>query len=163
MQRSSFRLSRPLKAVVYLVFLALLVTGAGWMLAQPHLEEEGWEKLPRLLLKIHGGAAMLALLLLGALSLHVKRGWRADKNRLSGAILVAANAFLIVSGYGLYYASSDALRDWLNRWHAWIGLGLGVLIPAHVVAGRVIMRRLHRHKLAQLAAPHAPVAKRHLP
>ncbi|MGB8170080.1 MAG: hypothetical protein WCF18_21430 [Chthoniobacteraceae bacterium] len=154
MQRSSFRLSRPLKAVVYLTFAALLVTGGGWMIAQPPIEEDGWEKIPRLLLKIHGGAAMLALLVLGALSLHVKRGWRADKNRLSGAILIAVNGFLIVSGYGLYYASTDALREWLSRWHAWIGLGVAALIPAHVIAGRVIMRRLHAQKHPQLPPSH---------
>jgi hypothetical protein len=164
MQRSSFRLSRPFKAAVYLAFGVLLLTGAGWMLAQRHLEEEGWEKIPRLLLKIHGAAAMLALLLLGALTLHIKRGWLANRNRLSGALLVAVNVFLIVSGYGLYYASDDTLREWLSRWHAWIGLGIFVLLPAHVIAGRWIMRRLHEQKLAQLPqAEPQPLAARHLP
>jgi len=151
MQRSSFRLSWPLKAAVYLVFGALLLTGGGWMLAQSHLEEEAWEKIPRLLLKIHGGAAMLGLLLLGALSLHMKRGWTAGKNRLSGAILVAANAFLVASGYGLYYAGDESLRAWLSRWHGWIGVGLVAILPAHVLAGRLIMRRMHDRKLAKLA------------
>lgn len=163
MQRSSFRLSRPLKASVYLVFLALLVTGAGWMLAQPRLEEQGWEKVPRLLLKIHGAAAMLSLLLLGALTLHVKRGWFAGRNRLSGAVLIAVNIFLIGTGYGLYYASDEPLREWLSHWHAWIGLSLALFIPAHVIIGRFIMRRLHARKLEQLPAAPASPAHRHLP
>jgi hypothetical protein len=162
MQRSSFRPSRPLKAAVYLVFGVLLATGAGWMFAQRHVEEEAWEKVPRLLLKIHGGAAMLSLLVLGAVSLHIKRGWRAKRNRLSGAALVAVNVFLAGSGYGLYYASSDELRDWLSRWHAWIGLGLTVIIPAHVIAGRLIMRRLHDRK-ASTQPPPSSSAGRHLP
>lgn len=162
MQRSSFRLSRPLKAAVYLIFAALLVTGAGWMLAQSRLEEEAWAKIPRLLLKIHGGAAMLALLLLGALTLHVKRGWIAGRNRLSGVLLVAVNAFLGLSGYGLYYAGSETFRAWLSYWHAWIGLGLAALLPAHVLIGRLIARRLHQRKLAQLPAQHTH-APRHLP
>ncbi len=156
MQRSTFRLSRPLQGVVYLAFGALLLTGAGWMYAQGKLEDEGWETIPRLLMKIHGGAAMAALLVLGALTPHVKRGWKAAKNRLSGSVLLAANAFLTLTGYGLYYAGDEAVRAWFSRWHAWIGLGLGALIPAHVIAGRLIMRALHRQRHPELSArpPH---------
>ena len=162
MQRSSFRLSPPLKAAVYLVFAALLFTGAGWMWAEPRIEEETWERIPRLLLKIHGGAAMLALLLLGALSLHVKRGWRAHRNRLSGVILIAVNAILIATGYGLYYASDEAFRAWLSRWHAWIGLGLTLLIPIHVLVGRIIARRLRAQRHPGLP-PASPRPARSLP
>jgi hypothetical protein len=146
MQRSTFRLNRPFKAVVYLSFGMLLLTGAGWMYAQARLDDLSWVTLPRLLMKIHGGAAMLALLVLGALTMHIRRGWKADKNRLSGALLIAVNAFLIVTGYGLYYAGDEALRAWLSRWHGWIGLASGVLLPAHVVAGRLIIRALHRRR-----------------
>ena len=146
MKRSTFRLNRPLKAAVYLSFAALLGTGAGWMYAQGRLEDQGWETFPGLLMKTHGGAAMLALIVLGALSAHIRRGWKADRNRLSGALLIGVNAFLIVTGYGLYYAGGEALREWLSRWHAWIGLGFGVLLPAHVIAGRLIIRALHRRR-----------------
>ena len=146
MQRSSFRLNRPFKAAVYLSFAALLASGALWMYAQGRLEDQGWETLPRLLMKIHGGAAMLALVVLGALTVHIRRGWKADKNRLSGALLIAVNAFLILTGYGLYYAGGEALREWLSRWHAWIGLGSGVLLPVHVIAGRFVIRALHRRR-----------------
>jgi hypothetical protein len=146
MQRSTFRLSRPLQVVVYLSFSVLLVTGAGWMYAQGRLEEEGWEAIPRLLMKIHGGGAMAALLVLGALTPHVKRAWKADKNRLSGVVLLAVNVFLIVTGYGLYYTGGEELRAWFSHWHAWIGLGLSVLLPAHVIAGRLIIRALHRRR-----------------
>jgi hypothetical protein len=146
MPRSSFRLSRPLKAVVYLSFLVLLATGAGWMYAQGRLEEEGWETIPRLLMKVHGGAAMVALLVLGTLTAHVKRGWKAQKNRLSGVVLLGVNAFLIVTGYGLYYAGGEELRAWLSRWHGWIGLAAGVLLPAHVLIGRMIIRALHHQR-----------------
>lgn len=146
MQRSSFRLNRPFKAAVYLSFAALLASGALWMYAQGRLEDQGWETLPRLLMKIHGGAAMLALVVLGVLTVHIRRGWKADKNRLSGALLIAVNAFLILTGYGLYYAGGEALREWLSRWHAWIGLGSGVLLPVHVIAGRFVIRALHRRR-----------------
>ena len=152
MQRSSFRLNRPFKALVYLSFALLLLTGAWWMVAQGRLADEGWETLPRLLMKIHGAAAMLALLILGALTAHIRRGWKANANRLSGALLVAVNVFLIVTGYGLYYAGGEALREWLSRWHAWIGLVSGVLLPAHIVAGRLILRALHRRRHPESSA-----------
>lgn len=162
MQRSTFHLSRPFQAAVYVSFGVLLLTGAGWMLAQPRLEEPAWEEIPRLLMKVHGGAAMAALLVLGALLTHIRRGWNADKNRLTGALLIALNAFLILTGYGLYYAGGETLRNWLSRWHAWVGLGTFLLLPAHVIAGRVIIRRLHR--LRQPAAPaHSPGLPPRLP
>ncbi len=152
MRRSTFRLNRPFKALVYLSFGALLLTGAWWMYAQARPDGLHWVALPRLLMKIHGGAAMLALLVLGALTAHIRRGWKADKNRLSGALLIAVNVFLIVTGYGLYYAGGEALREWLSRWHAWIGLGSGVLLPAHVAAGRLIIRALHRRRHPELSS-----------
>ena len=153
MQRSTFRLNRPFKALVYLSFGVLLLTGAWWMYEQSHLDDLYLVTLPRLLMKIHGGAAMLALLVLGALTVHIRRGWKAHKNRLSGAVLIAVNVFLIVTGYGLYYAGGEALREWLSCWHAWIGLGSGVLLPAHVLAGRLIIRALHRRRHPALSSP----------
>lgn len=149
MQRSSFRLSRPLRAVVYLAFGALLLTGAVLMFPEHRPTSESWEKLPALSRKIHGGAAMLTLLALGALTAHVKRGWKAAKNRFSGLLLLGLSAFLIATGYGLYYAADEDFRAWLIRWHGWIGLDTLVLLPAHVIAGRIIIRRLHNRKIEQ--------------
>lgn len=149
MQRSSFRLSRPLKAVVYLAFGVLVLTGAVLMFPDYLPTSDTWEKFPALSRKIHGGAAMLTLLVLGALTAHVKRGWKAAQNRLSGVVLLALNGFLIATGYGLYYAAEEDFRTWLIRWHGWIGLGTVVLLPAHVVAGRIIIRRLHNRKIQQ--------------
>jgi len=149
MQRSSFHLSRPFQAAVYVSSGALLLTGAGWMFAHARTDEQEWASIPPLLMKIHGGAAMLALLVLGALVTHIRRAWKANTNRLSGALLIALNAFLIVTGYGLYYAGDEGLRAWLSRWHAWIGLGTFILLPAHVIAGWIIIRRLHARKAAK--------------
>lgn len=154
MQRSSFRLSRPLKATVYLAFGVLLLTGAALMFPDYPPSSESWEKLPAISRKIHGGAAMLALLVLGALTAHVKRGWKAAQNRLSGVALLALNAFLIATGYGLYYAADEDFRAWLTRWHGWIGLGTLVLLPGHVLVGRIIIRRLHDRKIQQRLHPY---------
>ena len=154
MQRSSFRLSRPLKGTVYLAFGVLLLTGAVLMFPDYLPPGESWGRFPALSRKIHGGAAMLALLVLGALTAHVKRGWKAAQNRLSGVLVLALNAFLIATGYGLYYAADEDVRAWLTRWHGWIGLGTLALLPAHVVVGRIIIRRLHDRKMQQRLHPH---------
>lgn len=144
MRRSTFRLSKSFQAAVYTTFGLLVLTGAGWMIAQPHRDDPAWQTWPPFLLKIHGAAAMLALLVLGALVLHIKRGWKANVNHWSGVSVIALNAFLVVTGYGLYYAGDEDLRAWLSRWHAWIGLGTLVILPLHVICGRLIIRKLHR-------------------
>ena len=141
MTRSGLHLSRRFQAAVYVSFGALLLTGAAWLYAQGQLEDGSvWEKLPHQLLVVHGGAAMVALLVLGALSRHVAHGWKARKNRASGALLLAVNAFLVLTGYGLYYASGETVRAWLSRWHAWVGLTLGLLLPIHVALGWLVRR-----------------------
>lgn len=144
MRRSTFRLSKPFQAAVYISFGLLFLTGAGWMIVQSHRDNPAWESWPPFFLKIHGAAAMLTLLVLGALVLHIKRGWSAKVNRLSGASVIALNAFLIITGYGLYYAGDENIRAWLSRWHAWIGLGTVIILPLHVICGRLIIRRRHR-------------------
>jgi hypothetical protein len=86
---------------------------------------------------IHGGGAMVTLMLLGALvPLHVQRGWRGRRNRLAGTFMLASNTVLIVTSFGLYYAGSEALRPWLSDIHTVIGLCLPILFLIHVVTGR---------------------------
>jgi hypothetical protein len=86
---------------------------------------------------LHGGAAMAALLLLGALyPLHARRAWRAHRNRLSGSGMVTINAVLILTAFGLYYLGSETVRPWTSGVH----IGFGLLLPAwllgHVLLGR---------------------------
>jgi hypothetical protein len=53
---------------------------------------------------LHGGTAMITLLLLGALiPVHLIRAWRRQKNRVSGSLIATFNAVLIVTAFGLYY------------------------------------------------------------
>jgi small-conductance mechanosensitive channel len=84
---------------------------------------------------IHGGAAMLALVLLGALiPVHVLRGWRSRRNRLAGAAMVIANVLFVATAVGLYYTGSDTWRPWISDVH--IAVLLPVLIVIHVWTGR---------------------------
>jgi hypothetical protein len=52
--------------------------------------------------------------------------------------------FLTVTGYGLYYAGDEQLRSLISRWHTWIGLGVFLLIPVHVLIGRALRRKRSR-------------------
>ena len=116
------------------------MTGAGWLLADQMKEAataEGWQTAAANLLMIHGGAAMATLLLLGALfPLHVRRGWRARRNRIAGAAMVTCNAALILTAFGLYYLGSEALRPWASWLHIGVGLLLPALLVVHITLGR---------------------------
>ena len=128
------------RAAFYTVFSVLLVTGVAW-LPVDRLKNTGgadlWSALAPVLLMAHGGAAMLALLLLGALvPLHLAPAWRRDKNRALGVAMATLTALLIASAFGLYYIGSDTLRGWASDLHIALGLAFPALLAAHVMTGR---------------------------
>jgi hypothetical protein len=139
MKRSKLRLSPLTEFSVYLVFGLLLVTGVVWMWAQSGLDDGS--HVSSLMLKLHGAAAMVALILLGALINHMRKGWKARKNHPSGLTLMLVILFLVITGYGLYYAGDEQLRSLISQWHAWIGLALFLLLPVHALIGRAIRRK----------------------
>ena len=127
------RLSARFQAVLYLVIAVLFITGAAWVA----VDRAVWPETATQLLRLHGGAAMAMLVLLGALlPLHVRIGWRRRRNRGSGALMVAANAILVATALGLYYAGSDALRHWISELHVALGFALPLAVAGHVLRGR---------------------------
>jgi cation transport ATPase len=144
MSYSKLRLNSVTEIAVYLAFGCLLITGAVWMVGQVVRDQESSGNLFGWLMKVHGAAAMVVLVLLGALLNHVRKGWRARRNRSSGLTLLIAILFLVVTGYGLYYAGDEPLRALISRWHGWVGLGLVLLLPAHVLIGRALRRKRER-------------------
>ena len=80
---------------------------------------------------------MAALALFGTLlPLHVRRGWRANTNRSTGAVMVSAFVLLAVSGYALYYAGGEHFRHAAALAHDALGLGLPMLLVWHIARGR---------------------------
>ena len=135
------RLDPRFRNAVYSTFFLLFVTGAAWVAADQLKDAptagEIWQLTAAYLLMTHGGGAMATLILLGVLiPVHIQRGWRGRRNRVAGAAMLACNALLVVTAFGLYYAGSEALRPWLSRIHIIIGFSLPVLWAVHVVAGR---------------------------
>jgi hypothetical protein len=143
------RLDPRFRLAVYAAFAVLFVTGAGWLLAStmmwdPPVGSEVWQAASACLLMVHGGAAMVTLMLLGALvPVHVQRGWRSRRNRLTAIAMMAFNGTLVVTSFGLYYAGSEEFRPWMSSIHTNLGLSLPILFFIHVMAGR--SSRLTRH------------------
>jgi hypothetical protein len=135
------RLDPRFRFALYAAFSVLFATGAGWLLTD-QLKDlshtgEAWQTAAANLLMLHGGAAMVTLMLLGALvPLHMQRAWRRRRNRMTGPAMLSCNAVLIATAFGLYYAGSEVLRPWMSNIHIGLGLGLPVLFVVHVLVGR---------------------------
>lgn len=135
----SIRLKRLQRYFLYIVFAALFLSGAAWaywnyLTASPGDFEAGAKTW---VLKIHGAAAMAILILIGMLlNGHVRFAWRARRNRVNGSIFLSTFAVLIVTGYGLYYASDEKLRSLTSWIHLVVGLALPILLLIHISLGR---------------------------
>ena len=134
------RLDPRFRFTIYGAFAVLVVTGVLWLVAdqlKQAPDSDLWQTVAADLLMVHGGTAMVTLLLLGALvPLHALRSWRARRNRVTGTAMATLNAVLIVTAFGLYYLGSDTLRPWTSDVHIVVGLILPLLFLVHVVLGR---------------------------
>jgi hypothetical protein len=132
------RLKATFRYWTYAVFSVLFLTGAVWLVADWQKDADDiWQQVAANLLMIHGGAAMLALMALGALiPLHLVRAWRARKNLASGLIVATVNAVLIVTAFGLYYLGSETVRPWMSWIHIAAGFSLALMLPFHILLGR---------------------------
>lgn len=105
------------------------------------------------LLHIHGYVVPLFLVSFGALlSKHVTQSWNADRNRITGSIVTAGCAILILSGAILYYTGSELFREITRQTHLWVGWLLVLFLPVHITAGILLRKkkevesRKKRHK-----------------
>lgn len=141
------QLNPRFRFALYSAFSTLFVTGAAWLVADGLKDTSNgdlWQVIAANLLMLHGGAAMVTLMLLGALvPLHVMRSWRRRKNRVMGLTMVTVNAVLVVTSFGLYYFGSDLLRPWMSTVHSGAGMALPLLFIVHVVLGRRSSLRNH--------------------
>jgi len=120
---------KPLhRRLLYFVVVLLFLSGAAWTYWNYFVaSRREFEMAARAwAMKIHGGAAMAILVLIGMLLTgHVRIAWRARRNRGNGLLFLSALAVLTITGYGLYYAGGERLRAWAS----WIHLGLGLALP----------------------------------
>jgi len=154
------RLKSAFRLALYGVFGLLFASGTFWLLAdQMMLQTEGntetWQQLASLLLSVHGGTAMVTLMLLGALGpMHVQRAWRAKTNRVTGIASIATYGLLIATAFGLYYLGSEAVRPWVSYIHIAFGLAVPAVIAAHVMIGRAgLAAKAGKSPLRRATAP----------
>src|SRR4026207_2159799 len=135
----SIRLKRLQRYFLYAVLALVFLSGVVWaywnyLVASPgdfEMTAKTWA------MKVHGGAAMTVLVLIGMLlNAHVRFAWRADRNRANGSIFLSAFAVLTITGYGLYYAGSERLRAWTSWLHLVVGLALPILLLIHIFLGK---------------------------
>jgi len=104
----------------------------------PHPLESWW-------LRVHGAAAMLALIVSGSLlPVHVRRGWHQRVNRAWGIALCTVLVLLTLTGYGLYYLGGERWREMTGIAHWAIGLACPIIVVLHVRAGRSARRQPSR-------------------
>lgn len=147
MRRDGIRLGPRLQTWLYGTFAVLFASGLAWWLLHRFGRTEGDSDLQSSplepwLLKLHGAAAMVSLIVLGTLiPLHMRRGWRARRNRGSGGGMVALCLGLILTGYALYYAGGEGFRALASTVHITLGLAFPTAIVWHIVRGRRTRQR----------------------
>jgi hypothetical protein len=84
---------------------------------------------------------MAALFFAGSLlHLHIRRALKAGRNLVTGWAMVGTLAFLVLTGYGLYYVAGDADRPLWSALHWVVGLVVAILFVLHIVVGRRSVR-----------------------
>ena len=121
---------------------ALFASGALWLVFHYFLQTEGQfgpapHPLEQWWLRLHGAAAMLALLVVGSLlPIHLRRGWHQRRNLPLGIVLSSAVLLLTLSGYALYYVGAEEARPWISVLHWGIGMPAPVALVWHIARGR---------------------------
>ena len=141
-RRAGIPLSKFHERWVHFTYAGLVVSGILWLVFHYFLVIHGPSSveehpLQAWWLKLHGAMAMGFLIVLGALlPIHMRRNWLTRMNIASAVPLTLLIVIMIITGYGLYYAGSEALRPWISLIHWAAGL---VSVPAliiHVMVGK---------------------------
>ncbi len=133
------RLGAPARRALYATVAALVGSGVWWLCVHyagnVFAAADDLYRLTQeaLALKVHGATAFAAMLALGAMSAHhVPRGWRLKRNRVTGSVISAEFALLIVTGYALYYLVSDDTHAPVSVLHWALGLALAPTLIVHM-------------------------------
>jgi len=138
----SIRLGPWHQGAVYGATAALAVSGTIWLVLHYFFAVPGeygpqTHPLEPWMLRLHGAAAMAALVIYGSLlPVHVRRAWSIRRNIALGIGLVSIMLLLTVTGYLLYYSGDENARPVISAAHWILGLVVPALLVWHIVSGR---------------------------
>ncbi len=167
MNAPPIRLGEWHQAYLYGMGTVLVLSGALWLLFHFYVRIPGefgptLHPLEPWLLSVHGISAAGLLIGFGSvLPGHVRRAWRAARNRITGSIFFCVMLALIVTGYLLYYVANETARSFLSIFHWVVGLGLPVLAGWHIWRGhawrhiKTVEHRVHSSGHRVQSAEHA--------
>lgn len=141
-QHEGLRMPAWMRRWIHGVGLLSAATGVLWLLFHHFMTVAGEfgptaHPLEHTWLVLHGAAAFLAAWVLGLIWMgHVRRGLAIGRKLASGLGLVIAVAFLMLSGWGLYYLGDEDWRERIATLHWLVGLGAVLLLLVHAFAGR---------------------------
>ena len=129
--RGQIRIPARRRVALYVTTAGTLASGLLWLVFHDFIHTQGEfgpvaSPLEPWWLRLHGAMAFACLWFFGLLwGAHIVNGWTARRRRWSGGAMFGLAAFLIVSGYLLYYSGDERLRDLTSVAH-W---GIGVAAP----------------------------------
>ena len=135
---TGIRLDALRRRALYALVASLVASGAVWLFMHQRRADDALPSpIEPWMMKIHGGAAMLTIYLLGSmLYSHMLNAWQRRRNRASGGIAAATLLLLALTGYGLYYFGGDPLRRG-TEWLHWVfGFATPLLLWWHIRRGR---------------------------
>lgn len=139
-RRTPAVLSSRRRRIVYVLLLGLWSSGAIWWVLHTFFQRSGEfgpvaHPLTPIVLMIHAAFAMASLAVLGLVwGVHVLPAWRRGHRRSTGILTIALFVVLAGTGYVLYYAGDETVRDLTSTIH-W-SLGLLAIVPFVVHALR---------------------------
>lgn len=147
-------LGRSTRLSLYAVCGGVWISGALWLLFHNFLPKRGEfgpevNPLEPWFLKVHGAFAVAAIWMFGWMwSMHVTKLWPFSWRRWSGGLMAGVGAWLILSGYLLYYVGDDKARSVVSILHWGIGLAAPVFFLWHRTGfrGQVSFRKLFHTK-----------------
>lgn len=133
-----------LRLTIYFVFGGVWLTGCTWLALHVYFEtpdefgvaRHPWEPT---LLWIHGVLSIALAYVFGwIMARHASEAWRQHKRRISGGLLTVVLAVLSISGFLLFFVTSDALQLQSARVHEVIGVLVTLFAIEHwrVLNGR---------------------------
>jgi hypothetical protein len=134
------RISAVRQWVLWTVISVLVLTGALWLWAEYAYtpSDNGMEPyaIKHYAMVLHAAFALAFVFFAGTLlHTHMQAAWRQQRNRATGAVMATTVTLLTLSGFALWYAGGETLRQAAEIAHWVTGFGLPMVLMVHMLAG----------------------------